>query len=197
MINFVKNDLVKIDFNKTDFNKIFTKNIRETKFINYIFRSNMETITGLIMINLIGCLFFIKGRADKDNMMARVTLVSVFTAILAVTVTLKFGSTGEIAGWDLRFWRAYADNSILIWYTLIINAVSFVVFGVDKYKAVKGRYRIPVAVLIYLAFAGGSVGTAVGMVLFRHKIRKNYFAVGVPMIIVMQIMLMVCGLNWG
>ena len=64
MINFVKNDFVKIDFNKNDFNKIFTKNIRETKFINYIFRSNMETITGLIMINLIGCLFFIIGRAD-------------------------------------------------------------------------------------------------------------------------------------
>ena len=64
-------------------------------------------------------------------------------------------------------------------------------------KAVKGRYRIPVAVLIYLAFAGGSAGTAVGMVLFRHKIRKNYFVVGVPMIIVMQILLMVCGLNWG
>ena len=105
MINFVKNDFVKIDFNKNDFNKIFTKNIRETKFINYIFRSNMETITGLIMINLIGCLFFIKGRADKDNMMARVALVSVFTAILAVTMTLKFGSTGEIAGWDLRFWH--------------------------------------------------------------------------------------------
>ena len=44
MINFVKNDFVKIDFNKTAFNKIFTKNIRETKFINYIFRSNMESI---------------------------------------------------------------------------------------------------------------------------------------------------------
>lgn len=157
----------------------------------------METITGLIIINIVGCLFFIKGRANKDNMMARVAVTSILTAILAVALTLKLGNSGGIAGWDFRFWRLYTDNSILIWYTLIINIVSFVVFGADKYKAVKGRYRIPVAVLIYLAFAGGSVGTAVGMVLFRHKIRKNYFAVGVPMIIVMQILLIVCGLNWG
>ena len=46
-----------------------------------------------------------------------------------------------------------------------------------------------------MAFAGGSVGALLGMVIFRHKIRKNYFAVGVPLILVMQIVLLMCAEN--
>ena len=72
---------------------------------------------------------------------------------------------------------------------------TFVMFGIDKYRAVKGGYRIPIAVLLGMAFAGGSIGALLGMVVFRHKIRKNYFSVGVPLILVMQVVLLMCVVN--
>ena len=46
-----------------------------------------------------------------------------------------------------------------------------------------------------MAFAGGSIGALLGMVVFRHKIRKNYFSVGAPLILVMQVVLLMCVVN--
>lgn len=46
-----------------------------------------------------------------------------------------------------------------------------------------------------MAFAGGSIGALLGMLVFRHKIRKNYFSVGVPIILMMQVVLLMCAVN--
>ena len=82
-----------------------------------------------------------------------------------------------------------------LWFVAAVSVVTFVMFGIDKYSAVKGGYRIPIAVLLGMAFAGGSIGALLGMVVFRHKIRKNYFSVGVPLILVMQVVLLMCVVN--
>ena len=82
-----------------------------------------------------------------------------------------------------------------LWFVAAVSVVTFVMFGIDKYRAVKGGYRIPIAVLLGMAFAGGSIGALLGMVVFRHKIRKNYFSVGVPLILVMQVVLLMCVVN--
>ncbi len=76
-----------------------------------------------------------------------------------------------------------------------MSVITFVMFRIDKYRAVKGGYRIPIAVLLGMAFAGGSIGALLGMLVFRHKIRKNYFSVGVPLILVMQVVLLMCVVN--
>ena len=72
-------------------------------------------------------------------------------------------------------------------YLVVINAITLLAYGIDKMKAKKGAYRIPEKTLIDLAIIGGSIGAILGMVLFRHKIRKPPFAVGLPVILALQI----------
>ena len=55
------------------------------------------------------------------------------------------------------------------------NLVVLAVYGIDKVKAIRGTWRIREAILLGLAAAMGGVGAALGMVLFRHKIRKPRF----------------------
>ena len=58
---------------------------------------------------------------------------------------------------------------IIIYYLLVINAVAFFVYGIDKLKARKGRWRISEATLLLLAIVGGSVGAWLGMKVWHHK----------------------------
>lgn len=60
-------------------------------------------------------------------------------------------------------------------------------FGIDKWKAQKDRYRIPEKTLLGVALLGGSIGAGIGMWLFRHKTRKMKFCLGVPIIFLMQV----------
>ena len=111
---------------------------------------------------------------------------------LAVFMTWKLRPVGK---WSFAFWDVFVEYRWTLWCVVAVSVVTFVMFGIDKYRAVKGGYRIPIAVLLGMAFAGGSIGALLGMVVFRHKIRKNYFSVGVPLILVMQVVLMICVVN--
>ena len=68
----------------------------------------------------------------------------------------------------------------LLCYLLIINTITFILYGVDKFKAIKGQWRISEAVLILFAAIGGSLGALVGMVVWHHKTRKWKFKILVP-----------------
>ena len=63
----------------------------------------------------------------------------------------------------------------LILFLLITNLITFIVFGIDKRKAVKGRWRIPEKTLLLTGLVFGSVGQLLGMKVFRHKTNKWYF----------------------
>jgi len=76
-------------------------------------------------------------------------------------------------------------------YLLVINAVGFAVMGMDKYKAIKGRWRVPEKTLFLLSILGGSVGTWAGMYAFRHKTKHWYFVIGMPAILFIQIALVI------
>ncbi len=72
-------------------------------------------------------------------------------------------------------------------YLLAVNVSAFLIFGIDKWKAVNGRWRISEKTLFFLAAVGGSVGALAGMVGFHHKIRKPLFYLGVPLVLLLQI----------
>ena len=74
-------------------------------------------------------------------------------------------------------------------YFLAINIVLFVVMGVDKYRAISRRWRIPEATLFILALVGGACGGTVGMYSFRHKTKHWYFAVFFPLLALAQLAL--------
>ena len=78
-----------------------------------------------------------------------------------------------------------------MYYLLAINALSFILFGLDKYKAKKGKWRISETTLLTMAAIGGSIGAWAGMRLWHHKTMHKKFKYGIPVIIIMQIALAV------
>ncbi|MBE6783899.1 MAG: DUF1294 domain-containing protein [Ruminococcaceae bacterium] len=77
----------------------------------------------------------------------------------------------------------------LIIYLILINIITFIVFGADKLKAVKNKWRVPESVLLGLSLAGGSVGGIFGMYIFRHKTRKIAFKLLIPLFCIVHIIL--------
>ena len=75
----------------------------------------------------------------------------------------------------------------LLAYLLIINAAGFLLMRSDKVRARKNRWRIPEATLMTVAALGGSVGSLLGMYTFRHKTRHLKFTLGIPAILVLQL----------
>lgn len=78
---------------------------------------------------------------------------------------------------------------LIIIYLLAVNVVSFAAMGIDKQKARKRAWRIPESTLFVLAIIGGSIGSILGMRLFRHKTRHRSFVYGMPAILIVQIIL--------
>ena len=80
-------------------------------------------------------------------------------------------------------------HSLMMYYLLTMNVVSFAAFGIDKYKAKRGLWRISEATLLLLAVVGGSIGALMGMRIWRHKTQHAKFRYGLPLIILAQIAL--------
>ena len=76
-------------------------------------------------------------------------------------------------------------------YLLAINAVTFTVYGIDKYKAKHAKWRISEATLLLLAVVGGSIGAWCGMKVWHHKTMHKKFTYGVPVILLLQVALAV------
>ena len=76
-----------------------------------------------------------------------------------------------------------------ICYILAINIATFFLYGIDKYKAKKGRWRISEATLLLMAVVGGSIGAWTGMRLWHHKTMHKKFKYGIPIIIILQVAL--------
>ena len=71
-------------------------------------------------------------------------------------------------------------------YLLIVNVIGFLLFGIDKYKAIHQKYRISEKALFMIALIGGAYGAYVAMYLFHHKTRKLKFKLGMPVIVLLE-----------
>ena len=76
-------------------------------------------------------------------------------------------------------------------YLLIVNILGFAFMGIDKRRAIRSAFRIPEATLFAISILGGSIGSILGMHLFRHKTKHWYFLFGMPIILILQIALVV------
>ena len=81
--------------------------------------------------------------------------------------------------------------NIILGYLLAVNIATFLLYGIDKYKAKKGRWRISEATLLLMAVIGGSIGAWVGMRIWHHKTMHKKFKYGIPLIITFQVALAV------
>ena len=76
---------------------------------------------------------------------------------------------------------------VLLGYLVLVNVIAFTVFGADKAKARKQKWRVPEKTLFALALLGGSLGAFLGMHVFHHKTKHWYFRVFIPLILLVQI----------
>ena len=77
----------------------------------------------------------------------------------------------------------------MIYLILGINILSFILMGIDKYKAIKNNYRISENTLLLISILGGGIGSLLGMILFHHKTKKLKFQILVPISILINIYL--------
>ena len=80
-------------------------------------------------------------------------------------------------------------NEALLYYLIAINIMTFLIYGIDKWKARKSKWRISEATLLILAFIGGSIGAWLGMKVWHHKTMHKKFKYGLPLILIAQIAL--------
>ena len=76
---------------------------------------------------------------------------------------------------------------VILIYLIIMNIAGVAVMGIDKSKAKRGAWRIKEATLFGVRFIGGSIGTLLGMYIFRHKTKHIYFVIGMPLILILHI----------
>ena len=82
-------------------------------------------------------------------------------------------------------------TNIILCYLLAVNIATFLLYGIDKYKAKKNRWRISEATLLTVAAIGGSIGAWAGMRVWHHKTMHKKFKYGIPIIIITQIVVFV------
>ncbi len=81
--------------------------------------------------------------------------------------------------------------NIFLIYVACANFIGFCMMHLDKSYAKKGEWRIPEAKLFQVSLLGGSLGTWLGMYMFRHKTKHWYFVVGMPLIFFIHVALVV------
>ncbi|KAF1084251.1 hypothetical protein SPSYN_02655 [Sporotomaculum syntrophicum] len=74
-------------------------------------------------------------------------------------------------------------------YLLVINIIAFILFGWDKHCARHQLYRVSEKILFLIALAGGTVGSLVGMYIWHHKTKHLQFTIGIPVLMLVQILL--------
>lgn len=82
-------------------------------------------------------------------------------------------------------------TQIAIIYLVVINILGFLVMGLDKHKAKMAYRRIPENTLFTFTILGGGIGTIAGMYAFHHKTKKMKFKVGMPLILILEILIFV------
>jgi hypothetical protein len=155
------------------------------KFTGYANIDKLLTILALAGGSL-GIFVFIvlfDRKSVKENMMSRVFIICVLIIQIIILLFIKSFHGEEL---NFAFWEFFGKYKILIVYLAIINFITFATFAIDKIHAIEGKSRIRILTLIGLAFMGGSVGALLGIYIFRHKTKVDYFTVGIPLIMVMQ-----------
>ena len=77
----------------------------------------------------------------------------------------------------------------IAYYLIALNIVTFLDYGIDKWKAKQGSWRISETSLLLLAVIGGSIGALLGMQVWHHKTMHKKFKYGLPLILLAQVAL--------
>ena len=79
----------------------------------------------------------------------------------------------------------------LIYYLIGINLLTFLLYGLDKWKAQHHKWRIPEAILLLLPIIGGSLGALLAMAIFHHKTSHRRFRIIIPLVLAAQVIFVI------
>ena len=133
--------------------------------------------------SLVSVLIFDR-KAEKGNMLSRVIMACMVVIQLIIYLIFKGFITNHLT---FALYKVLIDYPISLVYLALINIITFFFYLKDKKAAEKGKDRVKIVTLLGLAFFGGSIGALVGMYTLRHKTNKNYFTIGVPLMVIMQL----------
>ncbi len=85
---------------------------------------------------------------------------------------------------------------LVLIYLAVINSVTFFLYGIDKWKAKRSKWRVPESTLLWWAAFGGSIGALAGMKTWHHKTQHKKFKYGVPAILIAQLALVGVFIYW-
>jgi len=131
-------------------------------------------------------------KAVKGNMMSRVFVACMLVIQIVIVLIIHGFIKNDIT---VAFWDFFNEHKILILYLIAINTLTIIAFAIDKINAISHKSRIRIVTLLALAFFGGSIGALIAMYSFKHKIHKDYFTIGVPIILLMQIVVLFFVMN--
>lgn len=78
---------------------------------------------------------------------------------------------------------------VFLSYVILVNITAFIIIYIDKKRAINHKWRIKESTLFILSLIGGSLGTLLGMYTFRHKTKHIKFTLGIPLIMLLQILI--------
>lgn len=87
----------------------------------------------------------------------------------------------------------YNQKILLIYISVLIimSIITFIMFGIDKFKAKHNKRRVKEKTLLELTILGGGIGSLIGRIIFRHKTNKIYFSIVIFLSIISQIFLLI------
>jgi uncharacterized membrane protein YsdA (DUF1294 family) len=130
-------------------------------------------------------------KLNKDNEQILMSSVFLYCIIPIQIIIYLIIRNGVFSIQLSKITNFFKDNKWLLTYLLIINVITFITYGIDKLLAIKEKSRIKIISLLFLSFIGGEIGGFIAMKLFRHKINKDYFSVGLPLIFIMHIVILI------
>ena len=78
---------------------------------------------------------------------------------------------------------------VLFIYLFVINIAALAIMGIDKHKAHRHKWRISESSIFIVGLLGGGLGVLLGMSLFHHKTKHLKFTLGIPLVVLVNIVL--------
>ena len=147
------------------------------------FICNLLTALGGAVGTFMACMVCDR-KFTRANVMNRIYILLWLVLQMALLLTLS-GKGGHV------FADFYLQQKLLCIYFVLINVVTFILFALDKTKAMLDKWRIREAILLGCALIGGSLGGFLAMNLCNHKTSKKAFAIGVPVMLVVHVIALI------
>lgn len=144
------------------------------------------TILGGSIGELINMILFDR-KSNKQNMMNKLFIICMFIIQIILLILLNKKT--------INFNPELLNNKFFLIYLILINLITFLIFYLDKQRAIKNKWRFKITSLLSLCLLGGEIGAISSMYIFNHKTNVNYFTKGIPLIMIVHFLILLLLMN--